>query len=115
MFQRIKSALCSVFCAKHFWKWDTEVSDRNVFAEDQDRAETGKDDANHNAVSRTNKVKPLKNISDIRRFFHRNETPIYFISATNFNLLGISEWVRNFRYINYLDCFDGRHPMVRNP
>ena len=27
------------------------------------------------------KVKKLKNISEIRRFFHRNETPIYFISA----------------------------------
>ncbi len=57
----------------------------------------------------------LRNISDIRRYFHRNETPIYFISATNFNLLGISEWVRNFRYINYIDCFDGRHPKVRIP
>ena len=29
----------------------------------------------------------LRNISEIRRFFHRNEDPIYFISATNFNLL----------------------------
>ena len=57
----------------------------------------------------------LRNISDIRRFFHRNETPIYFISATNFNLLGISEWVRSFRYINYIDCFDGRHPDVFVP
>ena len=57
----------------------------------------------------------LNNISDIRRFFHRNETPIYFISATNFNLLGISEWVRSFRYINYIDCFDGRHPDVFVP
>lgn len=52
----------------------------------------------------------LKGISDIRRFFHRNETPIYFFSATNFNLLGIDEWVRNFRHVNYIDCFDGRHP-----
>jgi len=60
-------------------------------------------------------VKKLRNISDIRRFFHRNETPIYFISATNFNLLGISEWVKNFRYINYIDCFDGRHPNVFIP
>lgn len=57
----------------------------------------------------------LRNISEIRRYFHRNETPIYFISATNFNLLGISEWVRNFRYICYLDCFDGRHPSVMVP
>ncbi|SLN61516.1 biotin carboxylase [Oceanibacterium hippocampi] len=57
----------------------------------------------------------LKNISEIRRYFHRNEKPIFFISATNFNLLGIDEWVRNFKYINYLDCYDGRHPNVLCP
>ncbi len=60
-------------------------------------------------------VAKLKNISEIRRYFHRNETPIYFISATNFNLLGLSEWVRKFRYINYIDCYDGRHPNVFVP
>ncbi len=60
-------------------------------------------------------MKKLKNISDIRRYFHRNETPIYFFSATNFNLLGISEWVRHFYYVNYIDCFDGRHPSVFIP
>ncbi len=59
--------------------------------------------------------KKLKNISEIRRFFHRNETPIYFVSATNFNLLGLDEWVRNFKYINYIDCFDGHHPNVIVP
>jgi hypothetical protein len=59
--------------------------------------------------------KKLKNISEIRRFFHRNETPIYFVSATNFNLLGIDEWVRHFKYINYIDCYDGRHPNVFVP
>ena len=42
------------------------------------------------------KEKPLRGISDIRRFFYKNETPVYFISATNFNLLGADEWVRNF-------------------
>jgi D-alanine-D-alanine ligase-like ATP-grasp enzyme len=52
----------------------------------------------------------LSGISDIRRYFHRNKTPIYFISATNFNLLGIDQWVRNFKYICYIDCYDGRHP-----
>jgi len=56
------------------------------------------------------KKKKLRGMSDIRRFFHRNETPIYFISATNFNLLGMDEWVKNFKYINYIDCYDGRHP-----
>ena len=59
--------------------------------------------------------KKLNNISEIRRFFHRNEQPIYFVSATNFNLLGIDEWVKNFKYINYLDCYDGRHPNVMCP
>jgi hypothetical protein len=57
----------------------------------------------------------LKNISEIRRFFHRNEAPVYFVSATNFNLLGMDEWVRNFKYVNYIDCFDGRHPNVFVP
>ena len=57
----------------------------------------------------------LQGLSDIRRYFYSNETPIYFISATNFNLLGADEWVRSFRYINYIDCFDGRHPHVFVP
>jgi hypothetical protein len=55
-------------------------------------------------------AKKLDGISDIRRFFHRNDTPIYFVSATNFNLLGIDEWVKNFKFISYIDCYDGRHP-----
>lgn len=59
--------------------------------------------------------KPLRGLSDIRRFFHRNASPVYFVSATNFNLLGIDEWVGNFSYINYIDSFDGRHPAVFVP
>jgi hypothetical protein len=57
-------------------------------------------------------TKRLRGISDIRRFFYRNETPIYFVSATNFNLLGADEWVKGFKFINYIDCFDGQHPNV---
>jgi hypothetical protein len=57
----------------------------------------------------------LRNISEIRRFFHRNEDPIYFISATNFNLLGLDEWVKNFKYICYIDCYGGKHPNVFCP
>lgn len=41
-------------------------------------------------------ARTLQGIPDIRLFFHRNETPIYFSSATNFNLLGLDEWVRIF-------------------
>nr|WP_262695682.1 biotin carboxylase [Kordiimonas aquimaris] len=60
-------------------------------------------------------INTLDTMSDIRRFFHRNEQPIFFISATNFNLLGIDEWCRNFKFISYIDCFDGRHPNVFVP
>ncbi len=63
----------------------------------------------------TKKREKLHGISDIRRYFHRNETPTFFVSATSFNLMGIDEWVRNFRYINYIDCFDGHHPNVFSP
>jgi hypothetical protein len=55
-------------------------------------------------------MKALRSISDIRRFFYRNETPTYFISATPFNLLGMDEWVRHFTFVNYIDCFGGKHP-----
>jgi biotin carboxylase len=60
-------------------------------------------------------MKTLRGISDIRRYFYRNDVPTYFVSATNFNLLGIDEWVRHFKYINYIDCFDGQHPNVVVP
>jgi len=60
-------------------------------------------------------MQKVSNLSDLRLLFHRNDKPIYFISATNFNLLGIDEWVSRFKYINYIDCFDGRHPNVFVP
>ncbi len=66
-------------------------------------------------MGKKSKKKTLKGISDIRRFFYRNETPIYFISATNFNLLGADEWVKGFKFICYIECFDGLHPNVFSP
>jgi biotin carboxylase len=60
-------------------------------------------------------TQPLRGIPEIRHFFRTNETPVYFVSATAFNLLGIDRWVRNFRFINYYDSFDGWHPNVFVP
>ena len=57
----------------------------------------------------------LQGISEIRAFFRKNETPIYFVSATAFNLLGIDRWVRNFTFVNWFDSFDGTHPNVFVP
>jgi hypothetical protein len=61
------------------------------------------------------RTKPLRGIPEIRTFFRTNRTPIYFVSATAFNLLGIDRWVRNFRFVNYYDSFDGWHPNVLVP
>ena len=57
----------------------------------------------------------LKGVADIRRYFYKNETPIYFISATNFNLLGADEWIKGFKFICHIECFDGLHPNVFSP
>ncbi len=61
------------------------------------------------------KLKKLNGVADIRRFFYKNETPIYFISATNFNLLGADEWIKGFKFISHIECFDGLHPNVFSP
>ena len=60
-------------------------------------------------------TKPLTGIPAIRNFFRSNTTPVYFVSATAFNLLGIDRWVRNLRFVNYYDSFDGTHPNVFVP
>ncbi len=54
----------------------------------------------------------LNSIADIKRYFAQNELAYYFISASNFNLMGMHEWVRNWQNINLVDCFDGQHPQV---
>ena len=60
-------------------------------------------------------ARPLQSVSEIRRFFRTATTPVYFVSATAFNLLGIDRWVPTFRYVNYYDSFDGYHPNVFVP
>ncbi|MGZ3898725.1 MAG: biotin carboxylase [Bacteroidia bacterium] len=60
-------------------------------------------------------MQELNSISDIRQYFRNNQVPVYFISATNFNLLGIDEWVNNFKFICHIDSFEGQHPNVFSP
>ena len=67
------------------------------------------------AKRKSRKAAVVKGVSDIRRYFYSNEMPIYFISATNFNLLGADEWVKGFKFITYIDCFDGLHPNSMTP
>lgn len=57
----------------------------------------------------------LEGLSAIRAFFHTNTVPLYFVSPTPYNLLGVDRWVRNFYYLNYFDSFEGVHPRVFVP
>jgi biotin carboxylase len=63
----------------------------------------------------TDSLPKLRGVSDLREFFRTNQTPVYFISPTAFNLLGIDRWVRNFHYVCYYDSFEGSHPSVFAP
>lgn len=57
----------------------------------------------------------LRGISEIRAYLRTNRTPVYFVSPTPFNLLGIDRWVRDFFFVSYYDCFEGSHPRVFVP
>ena len=57
----------------------------------------------------------LRGLSEILTFFRKNETPIYFISPTAFNLLGVEKFVHRFYHCNYFDSFEGWHPRVFVP
>lgn len=52
----------------------------------------------------------LRNVQDIKGYFANNRVPLFFISASNFNMMGMHSWVKNWHNINLLDCYDGAHP-----
>jgi len=52
----------------------------------------------------------LHGVPEIRRFFRADETPISFVCATPFHLLGVDHWVRRLEYVCRQDPFDGHHP-----
>ncbi len=66
-------------------------------------------------IKKDDSIEVLNGIPDIRRYFYKNEIPLYFISATNFNLLGADEWIKGFKFISHIECFDGQHPNVFSP
>ena len=57
----------------------------------------------------------LRSLSDIYAFFRKNQTPIYFLSPTPYNILGLGRWINRFEYINFFDSFDGTHPKAMVP
>ena len=68
------------------------------------------------SVAATRSARPLlRGLSDIYQFARSSPTPIYFVSPTAYNVLGIDQWVGAFEYITYFDSFDGHHPHVFVP
>lgn len=51
----------------------------------------------------------------MRHFFRVNDTSVFFVGATPFNLLGLDRWVRNLSYISFYDGWDGAHPRIFTP
>ncbi len=57
----------------------------------------------------------LNGVSEIRAYLRTNQTPVYFISPTAFNLMGLDRWVQNLYYVTYFDSYEGGHPRVFVP
>jgi hypothetical protein len=57
----------------------------------------------------------LRRMSDVYAFFRQNQKPIYFLSPTPYNILGLGRWINKFEYINFFDSFDGTHPKAMVP
>ena len=79
----------------------------------------GKRKRAHKGKNRPTKSRPgqpvLRSLSDVYRYFRQNPKPIYFVSPTPYNLLGIDEWVSEFEYVTYFDTFDGAHARSFSP
>jgi biotin carboxylase len=64
-------------------------------------------------VARNDKI-VLRTLADIRTFFATQQHRTFFISPSNFNMIGMHEWVRGWHNITLLDCFDGQHAQCTN-
>lgn len=60
-------------------------------------------------------MKKLNGLTEIYKFFRTYKKPIYFVSASPFNILGLGQLVPSLTYVNYFDCFDGVHHRVFTP
>ncbi len=57
----------------------------------------------------------LSSVQDIKQHFRNSESAFYFISATNFNLMAVADWVNRWFNVNFIDCYDGRNDSVIMP
>ncbi|WP_299494030.1 hypothetical protein [uncultured Shewanella sp.] len=57
----------------------------------------------------------LSSIQDVKQYFATLDTPHYFISSTNFNLMNLEQWVKHWTNINFIDCYDKSNTSVILP
>lgn len=57
----------------------------------------------------------LASLPEIRHHLRTSRQPVFYVSRTATNLLGIDRWVRGFSFITLVDSWDGAHPRVFTP
>ena len=57
----------------------------------------------------------LKTLQDIKNYIKSVDSVYYFISASNFNLMMMSDWVNNWFDVNFIDCYDKKNDRVILP
>ncbi len=58
------------------------------------------------------KKNTLNTIQDIKEHFAHDDCAYYFISATNFNLMAISDSVNQWFNVNLIDCYDNKNTSI---
>jgi hypothetical protein len=57
----------------------------------------------------------IDSIAQARAYFKTQTEHYYFVSASNFNLMSIHSWVKNWVNVNLIDCYQGQNKSVLLP
>ena len=57
----------------------------------------------------------MQTTHDIKKYLQQDSTVYYFISATNFNLMMMGDWLKNWFNINLIDCYNQQNNTLLTP
>jgi biotin carboxylase len=60
-------------------------------------------------------MKSINTIAQAKKYFKAQDNSFYFVSASNFNLMPIHNWVNNWFNVNMIDSYDGNNTSVLLP
>ena len=55
-------------------------------------------------------MRTLQTPADVLRFFADNETPLYYVGPTTYNVIGAEEWIGGLHFLTAVDSFASRRP-----